>query len=593
MLHFKLKENIVNNNNLDENTKKIKITVKPTSLLKNPLIWNDNVLNYSRYSFSEIGLRNKHTGHILTGYTPTDTKYPYKIIHLVNDDNESQTVRFHRLLALAFIPNPDPINNILVDHIYRNVHNNSISNLRWMTAKENSLNCTEHQRGKAIKQLNEHGKIIDIFSSMYDVVTFLDISMTTLRLIIKNHRFYKGSYWDYAYAIYKKYDIEHRPIKNYEEIYEITRQGDIWSLVFKCYLSIQKNKSYDTIILVNDGISKHHYIHVLIANTFLDKPSNDLVVNHKDLNKKNNNILNLEWITQQQNAQHAVDSYATKQYRVSQFSHDGKYFIKNYNSIEEIGIEYIKKACDNRHRTAGGFMWRYTESFTDESYKLTGIGALTAVQGLVAQYDIFGILIDIYNSCMEAERSTTISYPYISKACNTLKLCEGYYFRSIEPNYEIDITHDISHYAYITDVSGYISVYNKTGKYFTKYKNIIEANHETSIPITQITHACNTFTPINGYHWRYIYNYKKYFNGLHKPIDLISKPFIAKFDKNYNFICEYNRCYSSAKFSACIKRETILNACHTLKLIKGCYYRLVKNIEHIDYKQYGIKPISN
>lgn len=44
----------------------------------------------------------------------------------------------HRLVALAFIPNPD--NKEFIDHIDRNKTNNTVSNLRWATRTENCLN---------------------------------------------------------------------------------------------------------------------------------------------------------------------------------------------------------------------------------------------------------------------------------------------------------------------------------------------------------------------------------------------------------------------------------------------------------------------
>ena len=46
----------------------------------------------------------------------------------------------HRLIGLQFLPNPDPINNDVIDHINRNKTDNHLSNLRWTTHSENNRN---------------------------------------------------------------------------------------------------------------------------------------------------------------------------------------------------------------------------------------------------------------------------------------------------------------------------------------------------------------------------------------------------------------------------------------------------------------------
>jgi len=62
----------------------------------------------------------------------------YYVICLFKN-NKIHTKKIHRLLALAFIPNPD--NLPCVDHIDRNPQNNAIENLRWASYSTNKLNC--------------------------------------------------------------------------------------------------------------------------------------------------------------------------------------------------------------------------------------------------------------------------------------------------------------------------------------------------------------------------------------------------------------------------------------------------------------------
>lgn len=52
---------------------------------------------------------------------------------------------------------------------------------------------------------------------------------------------------------------------------------------------------YQMVVLINNGIRNYQYVHRLVAEAFLPNPSNYPLVNHKDENKENNNVENLEW----------------------------------------------------------------------------------------------------------------------------------------------------------------------------------------------------------------------------------------------------------------------------------------------------------
>lgn len=65
---------------------------------------------------------------------------------------------------------------------------------------------------------------------------------------------------------------------------------------------------YKRIGIRTDNKSKGEYLHRLLAETFIENPNEYPQVNHKDCNKLNNDLDNLEWCTPQQNAQHARDN---------------------------------------------------------------------------------------------------------------------------------------------------------------------------------------------------------------------------------------------------------------------------------------------
>jgi phage anti-repressor protein len=102
-------------------------------------------------------------------------------------------------------------------------------------------------------------------------------------------------------------------IPNYEEKYSITESGDVLSHSKKYGFGFHKEKwlkSYLTShgyksIRLGRGNNNHHYIHFLVAISFLEKLNNKNFVNHKDGNKLNNHYSNLEWCTQYENNFHA------------------------------------------------------------------------------------------------------------------------------------------------------------------------------------------------------------------------------------------------------------------------------------------------
>jgi hypothetical protein len=97
-----------------------------------------------------------------------------------------------------------------------------------------------------------------------------------------------------------------KPIRDYENLYSITEDGIVYSHINKKYLKpVKQHTGYATANLYKNGKMKVYTIHRLVANAFLDKPQNLNTVNHKDFNKLNNHVSNLEWCTNQYNIKHS------------------------------------------------------------------------------------------------------------------------------------------------------------------------------------------------------------------------------------------------------------------------------------------------
>lgn len=88
--------------------------------------------------------------------------------------------------------------------------------------------------------------------------------------------------------------------------YEVSNLGDVRNIKTQKILKPQiKPNGYSDVDLNMKDIRKcGMYIHRLVALAFIPNPYNKPNVNHKDLNKQNNTVDNLEWVTQKENVQH-------------------------------------------------------------------------------------------------------------------------------------------------------------------------------------------------------------------------------------------------------------------------------------------------
>jgi hypothetical protein len=89
--------------------------------------------NFSKYLASSLGRIKTTKNRILLGYYQNG----YKIVKVTNDTNKRCSVGMHRLVALAFIPNP--LNLQTVNHIDKIRDNNCLDNLEWLSVKDNNI----------------------------------------------------------------------------------------------------------------------------------------------------------------------------------------------------------------------------------------------------------------------------------------------------------------------------------------------------------------------------------------------------------------------------------------------------------------------
>ena len=104
------------------------------------------------------------------------------------------------------------------------------------------------------------------------------------------------------------------PLKDFEEFYKINREGQIWS---NHYDKILKNTicedGYEKITLTNEIKNNNkRSIHRLLAIQYIPNPDNLEDVDHIDMNKLNNNLDNLRWVSRSINCRNRDSSYKTQ-----------------------------------------------------------------------------------------------------------------------------------------------------------------------------------------------------------------------------------------------------------------------------------------
>ena len=158
-----------------------------------------------------------------------------------------------------------------------------------------------------------------------------------------------------------------KDIKNYEELYQVTENGDVWSVRRNRFLKPYKNQlGYLRVVLSKNGILKRYSVHRLVAEAFLDNPDNLPCVNHKDENKLNNNVDNLEWCTIRYNNCYndgQIKRARFKRKKVYQYDLNGN-LIKEWISVNDAGRNgynqgHVAACCRGERKTHKGFIWSY------------------------------------------------------------------------------------------------------------------------------------------------------------------------------------------------------------------------------------------
>jgi hypothetical protein len=168
-----------------------------------------------------------------------------------------------------------------------------------------------------------------------------------------------------------------KDIKGYEGLYQISNYGRVYSVrknIIKTCTDFSKSRNktwYPKVTLWIHQKAKTLLVHRLVAQHFLPNPNNYIEVNHKDGNKGNPHIDNLEWNTKSMNITHAYENnlfIPPRNKKVNQIDAITNQIINTFDSCVE-AINFLNKpyeakaninACARGERKkAYGFKWEF------------------------------------------------------------------------------------------------------------------------------------------------------------------------------------------------------------------------------------------
>lgn len=316
--------------------------------MKTAIVWMP--IGESRYQISNNGQVLGVRGTILR---PSQSGNGYLYVSLALGGKTQKHAYIHRLVAGAFLPNPD--NHPVVNHKDHDRSNNKVENLEWASHKDNAADRarTAHRVRKVI-QLTREGAAVREWSSMAEAEEELGVWKNGIWMCCSGRAHSAGG-WVWKYAP------------------EPDLPDEIW-----CPVDDYQVSSCGRIRIKGDSITmgspngvylsfRGQMVHRLVAAAFRYRPEGKDYVNHIDQNPRNNAASNLEWVTAAENNAHSVAARPQRNYQTRAVETiEGDQWVRFASVAEAAAVVNVTSAaicsaCQGRSKTAGGRIWRYCD----------------------------------------------------------------------------------------------------------------------------------------------------------------------------------------------------------------------------------------
>ena len=167
---------------------------------------------------------------------------------------------------------------------------------------------------------------------------------------------------------------EWKEVYGFDVLYEISNMGRLrtkhdshkgYQKDYKYLTPTDNGNGYLRVNIKRKSKQTTVYIHKLVAEAFIDNPQGYCEVNHKDENKTNNNVSNLEWISHIDNCNYGTrnERVALKHGRFVRCNEKNIIYASIQKAAEDTGvvITAISNCLNGRSKTCAGYTWSYVD----------------------------------------------------------------------------------------------------------------------------------------------------------------------------------------------------------------------------------------
>ena len=168
-----------------------------------------------------------------------------------------------------------------------------------------------------------------------------------------------------------------KPVKDFEELYVVSDDGRVYKKNGEELNYHRVKRGYKTVVLCRNGRTHTKLVHRLVAEAFIPNPDNLPQVNHKDEDKDNNTVSNLEWCTNEYNIRYGTGIERRRKSGVKGAIErgeckevicliDGKRFYSISEASRYYGINRATVSCSCSMRRNGKLAFRYYSDYASE-----------------------------------------------------------------------------------------------------------------------------------------------------------------------------------------------------------------------------------